>query len=395
MNKILIVTPRFPYPVIGGDRLRIFNICKELAKKYELILVSLCETQSELNYPVPQDGVFSEVHRVMLPTWKSRLNTLLTMANVFKRTPLQIAYYRSDEFQQLVNSKARECQLLLAHLVRTSEYIVNLPQPKVVEMTGAISMNYERVRQVAGKAGLKNCIYSLEQHRLNCYERQLIEKIDLAVFVSKVDKEYLYKNNYDDKVLVCSNGVDMSSYTNSEKNDSKRLVFIGNMNSVQNMDAALWFASKVMPVLRQHGDYTFVVIGRIQESSIKSLLQYPGVVVTGEIEDIGHYTVPALAGICSVRLGAGVQNKVLEYMAHGIPAIVSSVGYEGIHAQPDRDLIIAESVDDYVQAVLKLNSDQDYYQRISVNGKDFIARNQSWAMQLQPFVEQIDKLIEG
>ncbi|MEZ9418191.1 glycosyl transferase family 1, partial [Vibrio sp. 10N.286.49.E1] len=62
-KKILVLTPRYPYPVIGGDRLRIFEICRELSKNYSLTLLSLCETQSEMEMDTPSDGVFSSIHR--------------------------------------------------------------------------------------------------------------------------------------------------------------------------------------------------------------------------------------------------------------------------------------------------------------------------------------------
>ena len=63
MKKILVITPRFPYPVIGGDRLRIYEICKELSRKYSLTLVSLCESNEEMTYPIPDDGVYTSVYR--------------------------------------------------------------------------------------------------------------------------------------------------------------------------------------------------------------------------------------------------------------------------------------------------------------------------------------------
>lgn len=67
-KQILVLTPRFPFPVIGGDRLRIYKICKELSKHYDLTLLSLCDKREELNYEYDRE-VFSSVHRVMTPTY--------------------------------------------------------------------------------------------------------------------------------------------------------------------------------------------------------------------------------------------------------------------------------------------------------------------------------------
>ncbi|MEL9511194.1 glycosyl transferase family 1, partial [Escherichia coli] len=61
MKKILILTPRFPFPVIGGDRLRIYKICENLSKKYDLTLLSLCESEKEMNMQI-EDNVFKKVY---------------------------------------------------------------------------------------------------------------------------------------------------------------------------------------------------------------------------------------------------------------------------------------------------------------------------------------------
>ena len=73
MNRktILVLTSRFPYPVVGGDRLRIFQICKELSKSYDITLLTFCENRKEMKYVVPNDKVFNNIERVYLPKWQS------------------------------------------------------------------------------------------------------------------------------------------------------------------------------------------------------------------------------------------------------------------------------------------------------------------------------------
>ncbi|EEU9219099.1 glycosyl transferase family 1, partial [Escherichia coli] len=75
MKKILVLTPRFPYPVIGGDRLRIYKICEELSKRYSLTLLSLCENNDEMSYH-PDDGVFTDIIRIKQSKILSYLNVL-------------------------------------------------------------------------------------------------------------------------------------------------------------------------------------------------------------------------------------------------------------------------------------------------------------------------------
>ena len=77
-KRLLVLTPRFPYPVVGGDRLRIYQLCKALSQQYQLTLLSFCDTKEELAY-VPDDSLFTEMHRVFLPKWRSYLNTFFAL----------------------------------------------------------------------------------------------------------------------------------------------------------------------------------------------------------------------------------------------------------------------------------------------------------------------------
>lgn len=393
MKKILVITPRYPYPVIGGDRLRIYEVCKELAKSYELTLVSLCESQSEFTHEVPNDGVFSSVHRCYLPRWKSYLNCLLSMPT---SKPLQVAYYESRKFKLLVNELSKQHDMAFSHLIRTAEYVKNLDIKKVLEMTDAISMNYTRISQVKNDSGIKGIIYRIEKDRLHQYEKNISNYFDCNVFVSPVDRDFLYSDNtsLSAKSLVCSNGVDLSKLPYRFVSGGNKLIFIGNMYSAQNFDAAFWFAKNVMPLLRQYDDYEFHVIGKIPADSHKKLMKIDGVVVTGAVESVVEHAHGALAGICSVRLAAGVQNKILEYMALGVPTITSPTGLEGLFANEGKSILVAESPDGYVKHILELKKNSLFAESLAHNGYRYVNEQHSWSGKLKPLVDKIKELLQ-
>ncbi len=389
--KLLVVTPRFPYPVIGGDRLRIYFLCKELSKHYSLTLLSLCESKFEMELVIPQDGIFHKVERVYLSKWRSYLNCLIALPS---STPLQVAYYHSHKFQDKVNQLLPGHDIALAHLVRTCNYLRYAKIPKVLEMTDAISLNYKRVKQIAKSNGIKNVIYSIEQSRLENYERNAAALFDLSVLVSSVDKDYLFPDNdlIREKVLVCSNGVDIDALPYHYDPDGKTIVFIGSMTTVQNLDAAKWFAKAVLPLLRKYADYTFKVVGRISEDHFKEFNGLDGVIATGTVDNISDAVKGAFAGVCPMRLGAGVQNKVLEYMALGLPTITSSLGNEGIDAQKDLHLLVADTPDEYVAQFKKLSNDVDKAYKLSKAGRSFVAQHHNWGTMLSQLIKRLEDI---
>jgi len=392
MKTILVLTSRFPYPVIGGDRLRIYEVCKELSKKYSITLASLCESEAEMNMQLPDDGVFNDVHRVHLPRSHSIFNCVLGLPS---NTPLQVCYYNSKSFKKLIEKLAPEHDLVLSHLVRMADYVKEIEMPKIIEMTDAISMNYERVVTTKNNAGLRGTIYKVEFERLNKYEKEIANFFDHTVFVSQFDKEYLYKGNKNhyERSIVASNGVDLEKFPYDFSQNNKEIIFIGNLFSAQNYDAAHWFAENVMPKLLEHGDFNFKVIGRITEAKQRKLESYQGVYCTGSVDNVAHSAKGAIAGICSVRLAAGVQNKILEYMALGIPTITSTIGLEGIEAQPEQDLLVADNEKEYVDSILYLVKNKGFAEKISLLGRSYVLEHHSWKSKLLPIVNKIEELI--
>lgn len=390
-RNLLVLTPRFPYPVIGGDRLRIYQLCKALSERFSLTLLSLCETDAEMAMPLPTDGVFDRVERVFLSRSRSYLNTLLALGTT---TPLQVAYYRSAKFAKAVDRLMPEHDGVLSHLIRCAEYVKGSDKPRILEMTDAISLNYQRVRQLKNAEGMKAQIYRLEARRLLAYERRIVDAFDLSVLVSETDKVHLVGAEHD-KVMVCSNGVVMEDLHFRDRRESQPvIVYIGNMASIQNMDACLYFARDVMPLVTQRVRATFRVVGRISEGDAARLRAFPNVEVTGPVDNMAAAVEDARLGVCPVRLAAGVQNKVLEYMALGLPVVTSSIGLEGLEAQPEQDLVVADTPTECAEAIARIWDNDEMKTKLAINGHRYVNAHHQWSSRLAPMVNRISELLE-
>lgn len=389
MARILVLTPRYPYPVIGGDRLRIHAIARELAKSHELTLLSLCDSPEQARLK-PTDAVFSRIECVVLPPWRSALNALLALPS---RTPLQVAYYRSNVFASSASRLAMGHDLVLSHLVRTAEYGSDFRGPRVLEMTDAISLNYARVRQNGGFSP-RHLIYGLEQRRLGKYERRIVDHFDVSVFVSAIDRDYLFGGTPGvARTMVCSNGVDLATMPFDGRRGGTTIVFIGNMTTLQNVDAARWFADEILPLVRRIvPNARLKVVGRIDEHG-RRLLDLPGVEVTGEVDDMAQAVSNGTMAVCPMRLGAGVQNKMLEYMAVGLATVSTQIGLEGLEAVPGRDIVCADGAGPFSEAVAGLLRNDLRRAELAEAGRRYVEDNHSWAVQLKPLIERIDALI--
>jgi glycosyltransferase involved in cell wall biosynthesis len=262
-------------------------------------------------------------------------------------------------------------------------------------MTDAISMNYARVRGNAPRTSVRGAIYSLEAHRLLAYERAMLRSFPFVSLVSAVDRAFLLGSDadaYGRHVVVCPNGVDTRALPFSPAPCGSTVAFIGNIMSLQNLDACLYFARHVMPLLSEYG-VTFRVIGRIRSRDARALRAHPHVEVTGEVSSVPEAAAGAIAGVCPVRIGAGVQNKILEYMSLGIPAITSSVGLEGLDARPGVEVLRADTPGEFAEHIVSLMRDSHQRLSLAVAARRYVETRHDWAAVLRPFVERARALV--
>jgi glycosyltransferase involved in cell wall biosynthesis len=387
--RILLIAPRYPFPPIGGDKLRLHHLARMLSTRFDLTLASLCDTDPS-TLPPPPAGIYTSVHCVHLPAWRSWANCA---AALFGSEPLQVAYFHSDAFAALIDRLAPGHDAVLAHLIRTAPYAAQLPLPRVLEMTDAISMNMARSGRYPKPWSLRHWVYRIEAERVARFERAALEQFDLVSVVSAVDKAHLIgaANDSLHRVLVVPNGVEERSAIRVGLTSD--IVFVGNLASLQNQDALWFFVRDVLPrVRREVLNARLRVIGPLPASQRRALGRQPGVCVLGPVESLAEAMDGAALGICPVRIGAGMQNKLLDYLAHGLPAITSAVGLEGLDAQPGRHLLLAESTQQWVDQVLRVLADRELSKRLGTAGRQLVRAQYSWSDCARPLVDGIFRL---
>jgi len=396
-RRILVLTPRNPYPVIGGDRVRIYHLARMLSEHYDLTLLTLCRSKRERDAPLPTDGVFSQVHRVVMPFWESWSRAL---AAISTPEPLQVAFYESDAFRKAVNELAPQHDGVIAHLIRTAQYARDLPCVRMLEMTDAISLTMQRVAtQPLGYFDPRRLLYALEGPRVQQYEREVARDFDVVSLTSVVDKRFAFGRGASDDVhpIVIRNGSDAPQAQPPPLADRNpgEIVFLGNMHSLPNFDAAWFFATKVLPLVRErHPHAVFRVIGPSSRRAARRLAGLPGVRMEGVVADLEQALATARIGVCPTRVGSGIQNKILDYFGHRLAVVCSPLGTQGLDAALIKDLLVAESADDWAAKVCRLLEDGSLAQQLADAGRVSVLRHHRWDQCCAPLVARLDALFE-
>ena len=387
--RLLMLAPRFPYPPLGGDKQFLLHTARAL-RGFRITLLSFCATRHEMRYE-PEDDTFAEIHRVFLPKWRSVPNVLPALSG---SEPLQLAYYWSKAFQRRVNELLPKHDVVLAHLIRTAQYVadVDVRIPRVLMMSDAISMTYARMSNLTGTSRLWRALYRTEFDRLFAYERACAARFDQVWLHSDVDRQFLGLDPQ--RVRIVPMGIDLDEFPFNAEAHGDVIAFVGNMSSNMNRDACLHFIRDLLPALRQRAHVRLRVIGGCPDAVRSELSRYPGVEVTGAVRRIADAVGGAFCGVCPVRGGAGIQNKVLNYMALGLPCVTSEIGLEGIPAADGRDLFVYRTPDEAIGLILRLHSDAGLRRESAANARRLIENKFDWARIYGEMRGEVSGLIE-
>lgn len=388
--RVLMLAPRYPYPPLGGDKLFLLHTARAL-RDFRITLLSFCATREEMEHE-PTDGTFAEIHRVFLPKWRSVRNVVPALS---ASSPLQLAYYWSKEFEAKVEELLPLHDVAVAHLIRTGQYLARARHsiPRVLLMADAISLTYARMGHLAGTPHLWRFLYRTEFDRLFDYERKCAAHFDRIWLHSEIDREFLGLDAQ--RVRIVPMGIELSEFPFNPAAQGNVIAFVGNMSSSMNRDGCMHFVREILPLLRAHGDLRLRVIGACPERVRAELLRYEGVEVTGTVRRIADAVDGAFCGVCPVRGGAGIQNKVLNYMALGLPCVTSEIGLEGIPAADGSELFVYRTPKHAAEIILRLHGDGELRRRVAANARALIESRFDWTPIYGEMREDIAQLIES
>jgi len=157
------------------------------------------------------------------------------------------------------------------------------------------------------------------------------------------------------------------------------IVFLGSYRHRPNVDAMAYFMSDILPKVRESlPDVPFAIAGSFPTDDLyRYEKEWPGVKVTGFIEDMRAFLKTQRVGIAPLRYGAGIKGKIGDYFGCGLPCVTSSIGAEGMGLVNGQDALISDDADEFASAIVRLHTDADLWRNLSQAGADHIRRTLS------------------
>jgi len=391
MKKILVLYSRIPYPLIGGDRIRVYYTGKTLSRRHKVDLVCLNEGKVRKEYMEKLKEIFNEVIVFPYSPYRFRWNAF---AGVVSKKPLQVHYYRFKKMQKWINNNYRNYDLVFANHIRTVEYLKKIDCPKIVDLHDAISMNYiEAARRVTG---LWRAIYWMEKGRVLPYEVKTVNEFARSFIVSDIDRDYLIQQGAaQEKIITIPVAVkDEVINRSSQAKEEDQIVFFAKMDTLPNRDAAIYFAKEVFPLLRKKNrSLKFIIMGARPPKEVLRLEGIAGIRVTGFVEDPYNFLDSCKVFVVPLRFGAGVQNKLLEAMALRKPVVTTSLAAKAIKGKDGKHFLVADGPVEMANRILGLLEDKEKRESLGEEARALIEREYTWRTVGQKLLREIDRVI--
>ncbi len=396
--NILFLTPQLPYPPRQGTTIRNYNLILHLAQQHTIDLLTFLAPGEQLAADSPLHTLCRKVAAVPQPARSGRRRAADTLTTL---TPDMGLRLESPAMWDLVRTWTVQTAYDLVQVegIELAQYGMSVAGHKARRAPGLVFDNHNCEYLLQKRNALNDLRlprrwpaagYSLAQwQKLRRYETIILHAADATVAVSEADKQAMLAIAPEAGITVVSNGIDLDAYRpaagglSTADAAAPTFVFTGKMDYRPNIDAALWFAEEVLPlVVTQEPNACFQLVGMNPHARLDVLRADPHVAITGAVPDTRPYIAAAAVYVIPMRVGGGTRFKALEAMACGKAIVSTSLGVEGIPVQHGRELLLADTPTDFAAAVVRLVADLraggTLQQQLGAAARRFVEERYGW-----------------
>jgi len=348
-----------------------------LAEDHEIYLVAFVRDHRDLEYKDDLKKFCKEVHFIPVHGLISKLYALVALVTF---TPLTKGFFFSTKASKIVGGliKKIDFDIAMAICSSTSGYILSLD--KKFRTTDFVDIDSRKWFEYSKMASWpKSWIFSREHKLLEKWEKEIALTEELSVVITPREKELLEEGAAEasEKIMVVPIGIDTEYFSPKQiKTIHPTLVFTGQMDYLPNIDAAVFFYLNILPRIREKLPETeFYIVGRKPDPSLAETCKTA--VVTGEVDDIRPWLYKADVFVAPMRLAFGIQNKILEAMACGIPVVCTSRILQGMNVEIGKNILAADSAETFSSAVLELLDSEKLTKDLSESGLNYVRKHHS------------------
>ena len=386
--RILFLSQRVPYPPNRGDKITTWRLIERMARTHEVRVVAFAHDEKDVEAARQLEDKGFPTTAIPLHALRSRIRSLPLLLT---RRPLTLGVFGSAEVQRTVNRELKEADLAYAYSSSMGAFFLHHDVPRIMHFA---ELDSDKWRQYAGRAKPPmKWVYARECKTLFRFETELAHSVDDNVFCTPLEEEIFRKWIPGAPSSVLRNGVDLEGHQPApELAEPGHLVFVGVMDYYPNVDGCIWFAHEILPRIRERQPgVRLSIVGAHPTPDVERLAELPGVQVTGFVDDPKDYLRRAAISVAPLRIARGIQNKVLEAMAMGLPVVGTTSATQGVAGEHGRDYLVADDEQAQVDAICGLLTDSDRARSLGRAARTFVEENYDWEVTLAPLDRMLEK----
>jgi sugar transferase (PEP-CTERM/EpsH1 system associated) len=386
--RVLYICHRIPFPPNKGDKIRAFHQLRALAEHHEVDLFTLADEDGDSAHAPALKEYCRRVTVCRLNRSWARLRAIPFLVT---RKPLTLPYFYSRELDREIRqaSLERSYDRIFVYCSAMAQYVETVDQTPV--FLDLVDVDSDKWRQYAAFTKFPfSAVYRREARCLREYERRVCERSS-GVFVTTEREAQLVRNLSDSaRVHVIPNGVDTEYFdpiiVRTEvppEPPGPVVIFTGDMSYFPNEEAVIFFARKVFAEIRRTvADARFLIVGRNPGRNVQQLRKIEGVEVTGFVPDVRAYLAKARVSVAPFTIAAGIQNKILEAMAYGLPVVATSRAVQGLSKGVAEIVETGNSAEELAAKTVRILRDPEFARRRGMEGRSRVAADYNWQRSL-------------
>jgi sugar transferase (PEP-CTERM/EpsH1 system associated) len=386
-HEVLFLAHRIPFPPDRGDKIRSHHILRRLARLAPVHIATFADDDLDMAEEVELATLAHSYHLVR----RGKPLALAGLHSLISGKPISLHAFWDRSMADYVARVLAERPIgtIFVFSGQMGQYVPpDFAGRVIVDLVDVDSAKFDAYGETA--EGPMARLYAREGRLMRGEEARLAARAAATLLISQAEAD-LFRSRLTENapcdVRVLRNGTDSGYFDPAgimpearlEACGGPRLIFTGQMDYPPNVEAVVRAARQVMPLVRQSWpEATFHIVGRSPTEEVTALEGVSGTRVWGRVDDVRPWLKSSDIALIPLGIGRGVQNKVLEAMAMGLPTVLTPAAATGIEAHDKEQFLVAETDADLALAVRRLSADPDLARTIGIEARRFVVEHMSW-----------------
>jgi len=392
--RVMVLTAKTIWPLLGGAEIRNFSLLKETARHHDVTLVSFLLGRDDRDH---FDGLEPHCRRIVgidlvRPQWKRMSKAMGSLLGGSR--PFIISDYYQRRMEETVARVVEEDQIdvIHAHFLHVGQYAAQKGRAAFVyDAHNLEHVLWDRFSTIQTNPLMR--IFARSQlPKFVEWQQRVARHSEKIVTLSDVDRDEFLRIAPDADVTTVPNGADVEYFHPLEHiaEEENAIIYFANFGWPPQDDAAIYFHNDIFPAIRREiPGAKLYLVGKTPPESVRALAG-DDVVVTGFVEDIREYIARAAVVVLPLRVGAGTKHRAYQALSMEKPLVTTSVGAEGIALEHSRTAMITDDAGEFARHTIDLLRDPERRREMGHAGRRLVVDHYTWRANY----EKLDSVFE-